>query len=455
VILGQEASAQEQNTVRAVLFFSPTCPHCHQVINEDLPVIFDVHGGPPQVWYDQTIPPEERAFYFITNGQVELLLVDASKPDGNPLYAQSTTGFEIPQSRSGVPRLIAGDSVLVGSVEIPQVFPRMIQEGLAGDGLDWPAIEGLESAISAIPQPEDELAQVDDTTTERTAEGQVDSVAEPEPETPTDSAPALEPAADTPPVPSVEQPETVQEPTEQPDHAGVPVEVAADSVDSSAAIPSESPTAPTRPAQATLEDIPVGRASMFDMFRQDPVGNTVSVVVLVLMILSVLLVGRFAPEWTDRKQFGMLIPALAVVGVFVAGYLTYVETSGTLAVCGPVGDCNAVQQSPYARLFGLVPVGLLGLVSYVVVFAAWLVALKQQGSAADWARLVILAIAFIGTVFSIYLTFLEPFVIGATCLWCLTSSVVITALLWLAAGPGTAAWSRITSAAQPPASGTP
>jgi uncharacterized membrane protein len=194
---------------------------------------------------------------------------------------------------------------------------------------------------------------------------------------------------------------------------------------------------------------------MFDMFRQDPVGNTASVVVLVLMILSVLLVGRFAPEWTDRKQLGMVIPALAVIGVFVAGYLTYVETSGTLAVCGPVGDCNAVQQSPYARLFGLVPVGLLGLVSYVVVFAAWFVTLKQQGSAADWARLVILAIAFIGTVFSIYLTFLEPFVIGATCLWCLTSSVVITALLWLAAGPGTAAWSRITSATQPPASGTP
>jgi uncharacterized membrane protein len=41
-----------------------------------------------------------------------------------------------------------------------------------------------------------------------------------------------------------------------------------------------------------------------------------------------------------------------------------------------------------------------------------------------------------GTLFSIYLTFLEPFVIGATCAWCLASAVIMTALLWLAATPG-------------------
>jgi len=38
-----------------------------------------------------------------------------------------------------------------------------------------------------------------------------------------------------------------------------------------------------------------------------------------------------------------------------------------------------------------------------------------------------------GIAFSIYLTFLEPFVIGATCAWCLTSAIVMTALFWLAA----------------------
>jgi uncharacterized membrane protein len=34
-----------------------------------------------------------------------------------------------------------------------------------------------------------------------------------------------------------------------------------------------------------------------------------------------------------------------------------------------------------------------------------------------------------GVLFSIYLTFLEPFVIGATCAWCLSSAVIMTLLL--------------------------
>jgi len=37
-----------------------------------------------------------------------------------------------------------------------------------------------------------------------------------------------------------------------------------------------------------------------------------------------------------------------------------------------------------------------------------------------------------GTLFSIYLTFLEPFVIGATCAWCLSSAIIMTLLIWLA-----------------------
>jgi len=44
-----------------------------------------------------------------------------------------------------------------------------------------------------------------------------------------------------------------------------------------------------------------------------------------------------------------------------------------------------------------------------------------------------------GVLFSIYLTFLEPFVIGATCMWCLSSAVIMTGLLWLAVNPGKAA----------------
>ncbi|MCJ7781785.1 MAG: vitamin K epoxide reductase, partial [Acidimicrobiia bacterium] len=62
---------------------------------------------------------------------------------------------------------------------------------------------------------------------------------------------------------------------------------------------------------------------------------------------------------------------------------------------------------------------------------------------ADRAAVLVAATALGGTLFSIYLTFLEPFVIGATCLWCLTSALCIVGLLWLTAGPGWAAFQRL------------
>jgi hypothetical protein len=43
----------------------------------------------------------------------------------------------------GVPRLIVGDRFMVGSLQIPQEFPGIVEQGLASGGIDWPAIPGL------------------------------------------------------------------------------------------------------------------------------------------------------------------------------------------------------------------------------------------------------------------------------------------------------------------------
>jgi uncharacterized membrane protein len=80
-----------------------------------------------------------------------------------------------------------------------------------------------------------------------------------------------------------------------------------------------------------------------------------------------------------------------------------------------------------------------------VVIAGWLVGRLGARPWSDWARLALAAGAAAGVAFSIYLTFLEPFVIGATCLWCLSSAVIVTALLWLSAGPGWRAQQRLRS----------
>jgi uncharacterized membrane protein len=134
---------------------------------------------------------------------------------------------------------------------------------------------------------------------------------------------------------------------------------------------------------------------------------------------------------------------LALAGLGVASYLAHVEVNQIEAVCGPVGDCNTVQSSPYARLFGVFPIGVLGVVGFVVILLAWGVRRLASGPPALHASVALLALTGFGTAFSIYLTFLEPFVIGATCLWCLSSAVIMTTLYVLALRPGRAALAEL------------
>jgi len=385
-----EPARGQGDVVRAVLFFSPTCPHCHTVIQEDLPVIFGRFGGEEQVWVDPSVPPGEQVFYLVANGELELLLIDASKQAGYRLFEAATTSLGVPEERAGVPRLIAGDSLMVGAIEIPAHFPELIERARASGGLDWPEIPGLAEAMAELP--------------------------------------FLVHAAAAPGSGQVSPPEAADEPDEG-DPAG-----------DEAAVPAADTAASAAP---TLESISVSQKSVLDRLRRDPIGNGIAVIVLLGMILVVTLVasGRGAVSWGAKAD--LAIPLLALLGIVVAGYLSWVEVTGAEAVCGPVGDCNTVQQSEYAKVFGLIPVGVMGLMGYAIIIAGWLAARLGSGAVADWARVTVLGVAAVGTLFSIYLTFLEPFVIGATCAWCVASAVVITLLMWLSAGAGMAAWTRV------------
>jgi len=183
----------------------------------------------------------------------------------------------------------------------------------------------------------------------------------------------------------------------------------------------------------------------WDRFRIDPVGNGASVVVLAAMVAALVLVGLALAGRGVRIPVapGWVVPVIGVIGLCVAAYLSFVEVTGTRAVCGPVGDCNTVNQSEYARLFGVLPIGVLGMVGYVWMVGLWLVGGVGPGDAARAGRLGAWGSALLGTGFSVYLTFLEPFVIGATCAWCLSSAVMVTLMMLVmtpAARRDVAAW---------------
>jgi len=126
---------------------------------------------------------------------------------------------------------------------------------------------------------------------------------------------------------------------------------------------------------------------------------------------------------TERRLSGA-IAVLSVLGLGVAGYLTYVHYAGLHPVCVASGGCETVQSSHYAKLAG-VPVPVLGLIGYAAILGSLLV----RG---DIGRMATAGFAIVGFGFSLYLTYLELFVIKAICQWCVASAVLMTGLAILA-----------------------
>lgn len=116
------ASAQDQGkaVVRAILFYQPTCPHCHEVIDTHLPPLKEKYGD-----------------------QFQLIGIDTSLQTGADLYQNAVAALGIPQERLGVPLMVVGDLALVGSQEIPTQLPAIIEDGLTAGGIAWPNIPGL------------------------------------------------------------------------------------------------------------------------------------------------------------------------------------------------------------------------------------------------------------------------------------------------------------------------
>jgi uncharacterized membrane protein len=115
------------------------------------------------------------------------------------------------------------------------------------------------------------------------------------------------------------------------------------------------------------------------------------------------------------------VAVLALGGIAIAGYLTYVHYQPEALICTGGGGCETVQKSSYAELAG-VPVALLGLGAFIVMLAlvAW---------DSELARTLAAALALAALGFSVYLVSLQAFVIDAWCVWCLVNDLVIVPLL--------------------------
>ena len=114
------------------------------------------------------------------------------------------------------------------------------------------------------------------------------------------------------------------------------------------------------------------------------------------------------------------IAVLALAGLAISAYLTWVHYAGIEPVCTGISDCERVQNSDYAELAGI-PVAVLGVVGYAAILVS--LALRVEVTA-------ILSYTAVG--FSAYLTWAELFKIDAICQWCVASAVASVAIAVLA-----------------------
>ena len=124
----------------------------------------------------------------------------------------------------------------------------------------------------------------------------------------------------------------------------------------------------------------------------------------------------------------MIVAALALAGIFISLYLTLYKLGVIGELSCSIGSCETVNTSKWSRFLGL-PVAGWGLLFYFEVF---LIAVLGTFPRFEEERMISLLLVFeaaIGVLFSAWLTYLELGVIHAICIWCVTSALIVTAIL--------------------------
>jgi uncharacterized membrane protein len=133
------------------------------------------------------------------------------------------------------------------------------------------------------------------------------------------------------------------------------------------------------------------------------------------------------PFDTQARNRRLVIIVLTVLGLFVAGYLTWSHFSGEPVYCGQSDSCELVNSSRFAYL-GPIPVALIGLIGYLIILLLSLIPPKEDR---QWPLLLIFGGSLIGVILQWYLFYIEVAVLRAICYWCVTSQAIITVIFLL------------------------
>ena len=113
----------------------------------------------------------------------------------------------------------------------------------------------------------------------------------------------------------------------------------------------------------------------------------------------------------------------ALIGLIDAAYLTAKHFTDKNVPCNIISGCEMVLKSEFAEMFGI-PTAAYGAVAYFIAFS--LAVLTFYGNSKLWNLFGLVTFVMFG--FTIYLLYLQGFVINAFCQFCLLSAVTTTVL---------------------------
>ena len=127
---------------------------------------------------------------------------------------------------------------------------------------------------------------------------------------------------------------------------------------------------------------------------------------------------------TKRSRFEIVLYSVAMliclVGVTEATYLTVMSLTGETAICGGSGSCFEVLGSKFAKIGGL-PIASFGAVAYFTAFSCATFAAFGRGRAQVFFSVVVGAMF----AFTLWLLFVQAFLLHAFCQYCLFSAAMI------------------------------
>ena len=130
---------------------------------------------------------------------------------------------------------------------------------------------------------------------------------------------------------------------------------------------------------------------------------------------------------TSRSRRITIVAALvASFGLLDSGYLTVKHLEGSYIRCGD--ECSAVLGSRYAEGIAGVPLAGFGAAAYLTVLVATILA----ACGINFGRQVFTAMSIFMALFSVWLIYLQAFVIHSFCKYCLASAGACLTLALLA-----------------------